>query len=81
VATVEKSNTDVMCSNVRAANHDNVKTHKYKKKAQNITTGDSVVRNLLFSLTAVEYKSEEEGKWCEVNPLLFPLIEHWKEKA
>lgn len=52
-----------------------------KKQARDIGIGDSVVRNLLFSLTAVEYESEEEGKWCEVNPLLFPLIEELKERA
>jgi len=45
-----------------------------KKEARDIEIGDSVVRNLLFSLTAVEYESEDEGKWCEVNPLLFPLM-------
>lgn len=52
-----------------------------KKEARDIAVGDSVVRNLLFSLTVVEYENEEEGKWCEVNPLLFPLIENWKEKV
>lgn len=52
-----------------------------KKEARDMEIGDSVVRNLLFSLTAVEYESEEEGKWCEVNPLLFPLIEQWRKRV
>ncbi len=52
-----------------------------EKEAQDMTIDDSVVRNLLFSLIAVEYESEEEGKWCEVNPLLFPLMERWKERV
>lgn len=51
------------------------------KEGRDCKIEDSVVRNLLFSLTAVEYESEEEGKWCEVNPLLFPLIEQWKKKT
>jgi len=51
-----------------------------KKEGRDSRVEDSIVRDLLFSLTAVEYESEEEGKWCEVNPLLFPLIEQWKEK-
>jgi len=38
---------------------------------------DSVLtRELLFSLTAVEYQ-DEEGRWCEVDPMLLPLVEKW----
>lgn len=38
---------------------------------------DSVLtRELLFSLTAVEYE-DEEGRWCEINPMLLPLVEKW----
>ncbi len=41
--------------------------------------GDSVlIRDLLFSLTAVEYR-DETGRWCEVNPLLRPLVEKWSK--
>lgn len=51
-----------------------------KKDARDQHVGDSVIRDLLFSLTIVEYESEEEGKWQEVNPLLLPLIEKWREE-
>ena len=33
-------------------------------------------RDLLFSLTAVEY---EEERRCDINPLLMPLVEKWKK--
>ncbi len=52
-----------------------------KKDARDQHVGDSVIRDLLFSLTIVEYESEEEGKWQEVNPLLLPLIEKWREEV
>lgn len=40
---------------------------------------DSVLtRELLFSLTAVEYE-DEEGRWCEINPMLRPLVEKWSQ--
>ena len=35
-------------------------------------------RDLLFSLTAVEYEDEEE-RWCDINPLLMPLVEKCKK--
>jgi hypothetical protein len=38
---------------------------------------DSILtRELLFSLTAVEYE-DEGGRWCEINPMLLPLVEKW----
>jgi hypothetical protein len=40
---------------------------------------DSVLtRELLFSLTAVEYE-DEDGRWCEINPMLLPLVEKWSQ--
>jgi hypothetical protein len=40
---------------------------------------DSVLtRELLFSLTAVEYQ-DEEGRWCEIDPMLLPLVEKWRQ--
>ncbi len=35
-----------------------------------------LIRELLFSLTAVEYRHQGE-RWCEVDPLLLPLVERW----
>jgi hypothetical protein len=40
---------------------------------------DSVLtRELLFSMTAVEYE-DEMGRWCEVNAMLLPLVEKWSQ--
>lgn len=47
------------------------------KEARDEDVKDSVSRDLLFSLTAVEYE-DESGRWCDVNPLLTPLVEKWK---
>ena len=49
-----------------------------KKEARDEDTSDSISRDLLFSLTAVEYE-DEEGRWCDINPLLMPLVEKWKK--
>jgi energy-coupling factor transporter ATP-binding protein EcfA2 len=49
-----------------------------KKEARDENKGDSTSRDLLFSLTAVEYE-DEEGRWCDINPLLMPLVEKWKK--
>jgi energy-coupling factor transporter ATP-binding protein EcfA2 len=49
-----------------------------KKEARDETTNDSISRDLLFSLTAVEYE-DEDGRWCDINPLLMPLVEKWKK--
>ena len=49
-----------------------------KKEARDDNTSDSTSRDLLFSLTAVEYE-DEEGRWCDINPLLMPLVEKWKK--
>ena len=37
-----------------------------------------IIRELLFSLIAVEYK-DEDGRWCEIDPLLMPLAEKWSK--
>nr|QNO57098.1 hypothetical protein KECNCEJL_00010 [Methanosarcinales archaeon ANME-1 ERB7] len=49
-----------------------------KKEARDEDTSDSISRDLLFSLTAVEYE-DEDGRWCDINPLLRPLVEKWKK--
>jgi hypothetical protein len=49
-----------------------------KKEARDDNIEDSTSRDLLFSLTAVEYE-DEEGRWCDINPLLMPLVEKWKK--
>ena len=49
-----------------------------KKEARDDDIEDSTSRDLLFSLTAVEYE-DEEGRWCDINPLLRPLVEKWKK--
>ena len=49
-----------------------------KKEARDKTVNDDVVRTLLFSLTIVEYETEE-GRWCEINPILLPLLEKWEK--
>jgi len=49
-----------------------------KKEARDEDISDSTSRDLLFSLTAVEYE-DEEGRWCDINPLLMPLVEKWKK--
>lgn len=46
------------------------------KEARDEDVNDSVSRDLLFSLTAVEYE-DKSGRWCDVNPLLKPLVEKW----
>ena len=49
-----------------------------KREARDENISDSTSRDLLFSLTAVEYE-DEEGRWCDINPLLLPLVEKWKK--
>lgn len=47
------------------------------KEARDTGNDDATSRELLFSLTAVEYE-DENGRWCDVDPLLLPLVEKWK---
>ena len=49
-----------------------------KREARDENISDSTSRDLLFSLTAVEYE-DEEGRWCDINPLLMPLVGKWKK--
>ncbi len=64
---------------------DRTLTEAHKKKLLEINKckeareegPDSVLtRELLFSMTAVEYE-DEMGRWCEVNAMLLPLVEKW----
>lgn len=48
------------------------------KEARDRDIDESISRDLLFSLTAVEYE-DEDGRWCDINPLLIPLVEKWKK--
>ncbi len=50
-----------------------------KKEARDENITDSTTRELLFSLTAVEYE-DKEGRWCDINLLLQPLVEKWKKE-
>ncbi len=65
--------------------YDRTLTEAHKKKLLEINIckeareegPDSVLtRELLFSLTAVEYE-DEEGRWCEIDPMLLPLVDKW----
>jgi hypothetical protein len=67
---------------------DRTLTNAHKKKLLEINGckeareegPDSVlIRELLFSLTAVEYEDDDEGRWCAVNPMLIPLVEKWNQ--
>ena len=50
------------------------------KEARDRDKDDGVSRELLFSLTAVEYVDENGERWCDVDPLLLPLVEKWKRR-
>ncbi|HPS91130.1 MAG TPA: hypothetical protein PKV33_03145 [Methanothrix sp.] len=61
------------------------KAHKEKlleinrcKEARDEGPDSVLTRELLFSLTAVEYE-DEVGRWCEINPMLRPLVEKWRQ--
>lgn len=65
--------------------YDRTLTETHKKKlleihecheARDDGPDSTIIRELLFSLTAVEYK-DKEGRWCEIDPLLMPLAEKW----
>lgn len=69
--------------------YDRTLTEAHKKKLLEINMckeardegPDSVmIRELLFSLTAVEYE-DEEGRWCEIDPILQPLAEKWSHSC
>lgn len=69
--------------------YDRTLTEKHKEKLLEINRcqegrdegPDSlIIRELLFSLTAVEYE-DQEGRWCEINPLLAPLVEKWSHSS
>ena len=47
------------------------------KEARDKTASDDIVRTLMFSLTIVEYETKED-RWCEINPILLPLLEKWE---
>src|SRR5450759_4895359 len=50
------------------------------KEVRDQSSDDSITRELLFSLTAVEYE-DKEGRWCDINLLLTPLVEKWKTES
>jgi hypothetical protein len=67
---------------------DRTLTEAHKEKLREINSckeareegPDSILtRELLFSLTAVEYEDDDEGRWCAVNPMLLPLVEKWSQ--
>jgi len=67
--------------------YDRTLTEAHKKKLLEIHScheardegpDSTIIRELLFSLSAVEYK-DREGRWCEIDPLLMPLAEKWRK--
>ncbi len=67
--------------------YDRTLTEKHKEKLLEINRcqegrdegpDSQITRDLLFSLTAVEYE-DQEGRWCEIDPLLMPLAEKWSK--
>lgn len=48
------------------------------KEAREEGPGSILTRELLFSLTAVEYE-DEDGRWCEINSMLLPLVKKWSQ--
>jgi len=48
------------------------------KEAREEGPDSNLTRELLFSMTAVEYE-DEMGRWCEVNAMLLPLVEKWSQ--
>ena len=67
--------------------YDRTLTEAHKKKLLEIHScheardegpDSTIIRELLFSLSAVEYK-DREGRWCEIEPLLMPLAEKWRK--
>ncbi|GEM_PF-244043 len=53
-----------------------LKIHE-SKEARGLDEEDVVSLELLFSQIAVEY-DDENGRWCDVDPLLLPLVEKWR---
>ncbi|MCL2135427.1 MAG: hypothetical protein FWH37_07760 [Candidatus Bathyarchaeota archaeon] len=47
-----------------------------KKETTAYDCNDSISRDLLFNLSAVEYEDKNDC-WCDVNLLLIPLVEKW----
>lgn len=47
-----------------------------KKEARDKTASNDNMRTLLFRSTVVEYETKGE-RWCEINPILLPLLEKW----
>jgi hypothetical protein len=50
------------------------------KEARDEGSDSVLVRDLLFSLTAVEYE-DKDGRWCEIDPMLLPLVEKWTQSS
>jgi mannose-6-phosphate isomerase class I len=48
----------------------------HSKEARDEDSDSLIIRELLFSLNAVEYY-DSEGRWCTIDPLLLPLVEKW----
>ncbi|PKP56612.1 MAG: hypothetical protein CVT88_07095 [Candidatus Altiarchaeales archaeon HGW-Altiarchaeales-1] len=48
------------------------------KHASDKSPEEKIVRDMLFSLIIVEYENKEGKRWHEINPILFPLIDKWK---
>lgn len=47
------------------------------KKAREDGPESTIIRELIFSLNAIEYQ-DREGIWYDINPILQPLLRQWK---
>jgi hypothetical protein len=83
---ISKDDVEVSLDKLRAT-YDRTLTEAHKKKlldihecqeARDEGPDSQIIRELLFSLTAVLYK-DNEGRWCEIDPLLLPLVEKWSK--
>ncbi len=50
-----------------------------KKEAQDESPDNLIARELLLSLTAVEYENEKGDRWRDINLVLLPLLNKWKK--
>jgi len=82
--SIFKEDVDAALEKLRRT-YDRTLTEKHKEKllqinqcqeARDDDPDSQIIRELLFSLTAVEYE-DKEGRWCEIDPMLLPLVEKW----
>lgn len=85
---ISKEDVDETLEKLRATYDMTLTTaHKRKlieihnnKEARDNDPESAIIRDLLFSLTAVEYR-DLVGRFCFVDPLLIPLVEKWSSSS